>query len=96
MNLSSDSFPHQNSQSTRDTAKATPSSASARGWFALDQMVCSLIAQHEPEPELEARLRAEMRLMTLSGCVDPNPSNMAKVCADAVRVFGDLRRALPK
>jgi hypothetical protein len=59
-------------------------------------MVCSLIAQHEPEPELEARLRAEMRLMTLSGCVDPNPSKTAKACADAVRVFGDLRRALPK
>ena len=96
MNLSSDSLPHQDSQSTRDKARSPAPSQSARGWFALDQMVCSLIAQHEPEPNIEARLRAEMRLMTLSGCVDPNPSNTAKACADAVRIFGDLRRALPK
>lgn len=96
MNLSSDSLPHQDSQSNREKMSRSASSNSARGWFALDQMVCSLIAQHEPQPDLEARLRAEMRMMTLSGFVDPNPSKTATACADAVRVFGDLRRALPK
>jgi hypothetical protein len=63
----------------------------------LGNVVYGLIAEHEPSGNIEATLRADLRIMSLSGLVCENDNRgTCNVCRQASQVMAELRRLLPR
>jgi hypothetical protein len=63
----------------------------------LNQVVYGLLSEHEPSGNLEARLRADLKIMSLSGLASEN--NLAKtsaICRQAAQIMAELNRLLPR
>jgi hypothetical protein len=94
------------SELLHNTAKRRASSGAASGvadqephrqWNDLNSIVYSLIDKHEPNPKVDAALRADLRLMQLSGLIDEmHPCTTRTVCREAASVMSELLRLLPR
>jgi hypothetical protein len=63
----------------------------------LGNVVYGLLAEHEPSGSIEAILRADLRIMSLSGSVCENDNRgTCDVCRQASQVMAELRRLLPR
>ena len=63
----------------------------------LNSIVYGLLSEHEPIGNTEALLRADLRIMHLSGLASENPGQVvARVCKQAASVMAELVRLLPR
>lgn len=70
--------------------------SNVRHLLSLNSVVYGLIGQHEPSGNTEARLRADLRLMHLSGLVpDSCCDEVVSSCQSASVTLAELRRLLP-
>ena len=66
------------------------------GWATLNHVVYGLIGEHEPNPELDARLRYDLRVMQLSGLVaELKPGSSVPVYKQASQIMSEFLRLLP-
>lgn len=66
-------------------------------WAGLNHVVYALIDTHEPSPELDARLRADLRMMQLSGLLNElDPSSPMRVYKHASQIMTEFLRLLPR
>jgi hypothetical protein len=66
-------------------------------WADLNEMVYALIDKHEPNPQLDAALKADLRVMQLSGLIDEfSPCSTRRICKEASDVMAELLRVLPR
>jgi len=94
------------SELLHNTSKGKASSGAAAGvakqephrqWNDLNSIVYGLIDKHEPNPAWDAALRADLRLMQLSGLIDEmHPCATRTVCREAASVMSELLRLLPR
>lgn len=65
--------------------------------IALNHVVYGLIAEHEPSGSTEALLRADIKIMRLSGLIDEQSDAIVTgVCKQAASVMAELVRVLPR
>lgn len=63
----------------------------------LNNLVYGLIADHEPRGDIEATLRADLKIMSLSGLAcESDALGTSYVCRQAAQVMAELRRLLPR
>jgi hypothetical protein len=66
-------------------------------WNDLNHVVYALIDKHEPDPNIEGKLRSDLRVMQLSGLINEfSPCKEKKICKEAADVMAELLRLLPK
>lgn len=66
-------------------------------WYNLNHVVYALIGDHEPDPNLVARLRADIQVMQLSGLINEfSPNREGVVYKDAAQVMSQLLKLLPR
>jgi len=64
---------------------------------ALDNVVYGLISEHEPSGGTADMLRADLKIMHLSGLVDRQSDTVVtRVCKQAAQVMAELIRVLPR
>jgi hypothetical protein len=65
--------------------------------LSLNHVVYGLISDHEPQGNTEALLRADLRIMHLSGLANEHAGGVvSKVCKQAAAVMAELVRLLPR
>jgi hypothetical protein len=65
--------------------------------FTLDHVVYGLISEHEPPADTEKRLRADLRIILLSGLIrEGGEGVVTRVCRQAAAVMAELIRVLPR
>lgn len=91
-------FNNRKRQSAEGTEKPEGAGEDGLGrWADLNHVVYALIDKHEPSPDVDARLRADMKMMQLSGLISELHSGApAKVYREASQVMGELLRLLPR
>jgi hypothetical protein len=63
----------------------------------LNNLVYGLMAEHEPIGNIDANLRTDLRIMSLSGLVCENDTlGTCYVCRQASQLMSELRRLLPR
>jgi hypothetical protein len=66
-------------------------------WCNLNHIVYALIGDHEPDPQVAARLRADLKVMQLSGLISEySPAPRGEVYRNASQVMDQLMRLLPR
>jgi hypothetical protein len=80
----------------RRNHRAESSCADSR-WSRLDLFVYSLIDQHEPRGDQQARLRADLQIMCLSGLnAYDKGCAVQRECKQAAQIMSELSRLLCK
>jgi hypothetical protein len=65
--------------------------------LALNSVVYGLLSDHEPTGDTEALLRADLRIMHLSGLTSESSDGVVtRVCKQAASVMAELVRLLPR
>jgi len=96
MSLASELLHSTSKRRDRDVLQDRPIDPAQR-LFTLDHVVYGLISEHEPHADTEARLRADLKIMLLSGLIrEGGEGIITKVCRQAAGLMAELVRALPR
>jgi len=96
MSLASELLHSTSKRRDRDVLQDRPIDPAQR-LFTLDHVVHGLISEHEPHADTEARLRADLKIMLLSGLIrEGGEGIITKVCRQAAGVMAELIRVLPR
>jgi hypothetical protein len=98
MSLASDLLQSTSKRSSSENSNQQQPAEEILGkWNDLNHVVYSLIDKHEPTPGTDQKLRAELRVMQLSGLINEfSPCATKKVCKEAAAVMAELLRLLPR
>jgi hypothetical protein len=96
MSLASELLQSAGKRTNQDKHESQPTEDVLAKWNDLNHVVYALIDKHEPDPQVEKRLRYDLRVMQLSGLVNEfSPCATKKVCKEAANVMAELLRLLP-